>query len=467
MTLHDTALRYAELDLSVIPLVPKDKRPLLSSWAAYQHRRATAKEIDSWFEKWPNANVGIVCGAVSGGLAVIDVDGSDNPWPGPAGELPMGAAVSQTGGGGRQYFLRIPDGVDLGNSVGKLAPKVDIRGNGGYVVAPPSIHPLTGQAYQWAVPLDGPVADLPEIPAWVVQALQETRAKASRSDDTEFEQLLTGVDEGARNDAAARLAGHYFAKGLTRGEVDMMLATWNANNRPPMPEKELAAVIDSIGKRQLLKEQNAVPASEEDITDEQRQVWLEEVSEAIGIPITAIHRIEGDDPQVEMHTTDHKVSMPLDKLASYAEFTKAMMRAANRVPQVKQKEYRGVLAKLLAAAKRVSGTDEATLKGQLVGWLEAYLESRAPAEAGEGVAFDSPLLREDGLWIVPRKFYQYCARAFNYREDGRRFSQELTRFGFAEKVIKVRLCTGQGKAVRMRRVPGEFVISPKSEDEAP
>ncbi len=338
MTIHDAALRYADLGYSVIPLMPRAKMPLLSSWAPHQERRATPEEIDGWFEQWPNANIGIVCGAVSGGLFVIDVDGAENAWPGALNDQLPASAISLTGGGGRQFFMRLPAGMDLKNSAGKLAVRVDTKTDGGYVVAPPSIHPLTGQEYRWAIPLECSASELPEVPAWVLAILQrnrETRTRHSADDAAaEFALLLAGVDEGQRNDAAARLAGHYLGKGLERGEVDVILHDWNARNRPPMADKELSAVIDSIGKRELLKREGAVPACDAEVTDEQRQVWLEEVSKEIGIPITAAYRIEGDEPMFEMHAADQKVVMLLDKLQSSAEFSKAMLRIANRLPAV-------------------------------------------------------------------------------------------------------------------------------------
>jgi len=470
MTIHEMALRYAELGYSVIPLAPKAKLPLLSSWAPYQERRATPEEIDGWFEQWPSANIAIVCGAVSGGLVVIDVDGAGNPWPGTTGELPA-AAVSLTGGGGRQFFMRIPEGTDLGNSVGNLAARVDIRANGGYVVAPPSIHPLTNQEYRWAIPLTCPAPELPLIPEWVLAILRRNRDTQTRGEATPedkagaFAQLLAGVDEGARNDAAARLAGHYFGKGLERTEVDVILRDWNAKNRPPMADKELVAVIESIGKRELLKREGAIPASDAEVTDDQRQVWLEEVSEEIGIPITAAYRIEGDEPQFEMHAADQKVVIPLDKLQSAAEFSKAMMRIANRLPAVNRKKYAQIVNKLLASAKRIYGAEDTTLRGQVSGWLEAYLEVRPPTEPGEGLTFDAPVRMDGGVWISARKFYQYCRRQFDYRDDARRFSQDLTRFGFMFKRQWIRLKTGGPRQqVRMYQVPAGFVVSRKNEE---
>lgn len=106
--------------------------------------------VAGWWRRWRTANVGLATG--HGGLFVLDVDG-------PEGEetlarlerdhepLPVTRWV-RTGSGGRHAYMRLPSGVDLGNSARKLGPGLDTRGNGGYVVCPPSNH-VSGGVYQW------------------------------------------------------------------------------------------------------------------------------------------------------------------------------------------------------------------------------------------------------------------------------------------------------------------------------
>lgn len=108
--------------------------------------------IRSWWAKWPNANVAIATGAVSG-IVVVDVDpkrgGLDSleALEKQVGPIPMGAAV-YTGGDGAHSYLAHPGGHVPNKQ--NLLPGLDVRGDGGYVVAPPSLHE-SGQRYEWRV----------------------------------------------------------------------------------------------------------------------------------------------------------------------------------------------------------------------------------------------------------------------------------------------------------------------------
>jgi hypothetical protein len=141
------ALWYAKLGFRVFPLKPGTKEPLIKDWP----NKATWDEaqIREWWGKWPDANIGIATGRYRDGyFCVLDFDprnGGD--WYGDVGEdiLPP-TWVVHTGGGGRHYYYKTP--YPLRGR--KLKDGVDLKGEGGYVVAPPSIHP-NGQKYVWEV----------------------------------------------------------------------------------------------------------------------------------------------------------------------------------------------------------------------------------------------------------------------------------------------------------------------------
>ena len=125
--------------------------------------------IRGWWERWPDANVGIATG---GGLVVIDVDprhGGDDglvDLRARLGELPD-TVECLTGSGGRHIYVSVGEGVTVRNSAGTLAPGVDIRGEGGYVVAAPSVH-TSGRSYAWEAssrPDEVEVAPMPA--AWL------------------------------------------------------------------------------------------------------------------------------------------------------------------------------------------------------------------------------------------------------------------------------------------------------------
>ncbi|HXQ42246.1 MAG TPA: bifunctional DNA primase/polymerase, partial [Candidatus Udaeobacter sp.] len=135
------ASAYLRRGWSVIPIQPKSKLPA-TSWAPFQQRLPTEQELAGWFDRWPDMNIGIVTGAVSG-LVVLDVD------PRHGGEASLRqleeaygrlaeTIEAETGGGGRHLYLQMPPRL-LRNKAG-LAAGVDVRADGGIVVAPPSVH---------------------------------------------------------------------------------------------------------------------------------------------------------------------------------------------------------------------------------------------------------------------------------------------------------------------------------------
>jgi hypothetical protein len=175
-----SALDYARRGWQVLPLEPAGKRPL-GALVPHGLKEATTDEttIRQWWTTEPNANVGIATGAVSG-LVVIDVDGADG-----AQELRelvdqhgrFKATWARTGSGGWHAYLQYP-GVEVRNSAGKLGPGLDVRGDGGYVVAPPSIHPCGGR-YTWRNAIHG--SHLPPMPPWLLALLKPPEPEPPRT----------------------------------------------------------------------------------------------------------------------------------------------------------------------------------------------------------------------------------------------------------------------------------------------
>jgi len=139
------------------------------------HAAATdPDQVTRWWRRWPTANVAVVTGARSG-LLVIDVDG-------PAGERtlaaleavhgPLPGTRQQRTGAGRHLLFAHP-GRQVGNSAGKLGAGVDVRGDGGFIVAPPSRHPH-GTVYAWQQPAPAVAA----APGWLLDLLTTPTAAA-------------------------------------------------------------------------------------------------------------------------------------------------------------------------------------------------------------------------------------------------------------------------------------------------
>ncbi len=249
------ATRYLARGWSVLPLRHGDKRPLIA-WEMLQQHRADAAMLAQWFARSPGANIGIVTGEISN-LIVLDVDpkhGGDDSLAVLGrrfGALPE-TVEAQTGGGGRHLYFAHPGGL-VPNRAG-LAQGIDLRGDGGYVVAPPSLHP-SGKAYAWAAGRSPDDIGLAALPRWLLFAHRGPRARRSLADW----QLLVreGVAAGERNTTIASLTGHLLWHGVdAQIALELMLAWNRLRCRPPLPDDEVARVVASIAK---LHEGKALP----------------------------------------------------------------------------------------------------------------------------------------------------------------------------------------------------------------
>lgn len=153
---------------SIIPVRPRAKAPLIR-WKPFEAKRADEEQLRKWFTRWPDANLSVVTGRISG-LVVLDVDprhGGDRSLgrlEKQHGQLPE-TVSSRTGGGGRHYFFRHP-GKAVRNRVG-FEPGMDIRGDGGSIVLPPSVHP-SGKRYRWSKSRGPDEHALADIPDWLL-----------------------------------------------------------------------------------------------------------------------------------------------------------------------------------------------------------------------------------------------------------------------------------------------------------
>jgi len=233
------AKEYATRGWSVFPLKARDKVPVVK-WAD-----VATSEVNmavGWFDTDPDANIAIATGKRSG-IVVIDIDAEHGGYDSlmalqdEYGPLPQ-TLVAKTGGGGEHLFFAYPAGVEIRNSASKLAHGIDVRGEGGYVVAAPSIHP-NGQAYEWTTDIDQPLAPLPE---WVTRKL---------STNPEPIPVHTNgkIANGSRNQTLASLAGSMRKRGMETETIELALQDHNRKHcLPPLPEAEVKAIAQSIGR---------------------------------------------------------------------------------------------------------------------------------------------------------------------------------------------------------------------------
>jgi hypothetical protein len=246
------ALRLAALGFSVIPLHPGSKRPAVR-WKPWQTKCPSPALLRKWWGENPRRGVGIVTGQVSGVL-VLDVDPRNGGLESVIGKaLPL-TPTTQTPSGGLHYYYRLPQGKALGSRPGVL-PGVDVKAEGGFVVAPPSRR--EEGAYSWLVTLEE--ADLADPPSWLLELLEEAPAAAAGAPadrpplDLPPGDLPPGVTQGRRNDTAARLVGLWLAQGLPAADVWARAWAWNQRNSPPLEEAELWRVLGSISRAEARK----------------------------------------------------------------------------------------------------------------------------------------------------------------------------------------------------------------------
>lgn len=268
----DAALSYLRQGWSVFPLMPGGeldaegkgigKRPLTAalpnqSWATYQRRKPTEEEVRRWWTQWPTANIAIVTGRISG-LVVVDVDPEHG---GTADGLPPTGLVQVTRHGGTQHFYaypadaaRIPNQVDVGGS-GR-----DVRADGGYVVAPPSVvlpdEGMDGPGrYTWKVAQPD---DLGVPPDWALAP--PTTDEGDPVTDKWLDGLLrNGAPAGQRNDSLIRMAGYYAKKQIPMDAALTLCHQWSDSLATPLPKDEVDVTVKSAYKMERRRQREREP----------------------------------------------------------------------------------------------------------------------------------------------------------------------------------------------------------------
>ena len=268
---------------AIFPL--REKAPAVSAEKdGHGCKDATAdpERVAAWWKEYPDANIGLATGKVNG-ILVLDID--RNHAEGVDGEEtlkdlerelgPLPPTVEAlTPNGGRHLYFRYPVGRNIGSCAARPdRPGIDVRGNGGYVVAPPSmIKCADGQkrAYEWEVssyPHETPLAELPE--AWILWLAPRDKHFVLPDPDT--------VTKGTRHDTLLRYACSLRAKGSDEGSIAKAVKEYNGRLKEPLGEKEIAGIIDhaakhevSVGKKH--KPPLTLPDFKQALADRNRQV---------------------------------------------------------------------------------------------------------------------------------------------------------------------------------------------------
>lgn len=286
--LLESALKYAEMGFKVFPIhSPVHKSGTWTCSCGNEECRNPAKhprtknglhdasdhpdQIEAWWKIWPSANIGIVTGNASG-FFVLDVDSNDSiedPKEGfatmrklqPSNEADYTETVATiTGSGGQHFWYSLPNGdppipIATGTNIfGPEFPDVDVRGEGGYIIAPPSVH-ISGRRYEFdAGSSFAEGQTINPAPTWLLQRLLAVKSSAPRrlklGETSTPGLLMDKLGKGQRNDGLCRIGG-YLRNSFPLDEAGTFeqLKIFNKSLcQPPLTDEEVWIIARSVAK---------------------------------------------------------------------------------------------------------------------------------------------------------------------------------------------------------------------------
>jgi len=252
-----SALLYRSIGFSVIPIKPLGKKPI-TAWEEFQSRIASEDEIRAWWTKTPSANIGIVTGKISG-IFVVDLD---KYAPDYSEEIfnqyfpdNLICPTASTARGGQHLYFSYPENSNI--SIGaRNVDGIDFRGEGGFVVAPPSIGE-NKKPYEWIINFDRATL-VPPPEAYINKASTLYKGNGDKKDECrQMSSLSSSVFISGRRDQDLFHLANCLVKGGCEPEFlneVMNIAAKSCN--PPFPENEVKTKIDSAIQRADRKERN-------------------------------------------------------------------------------------------------------------------------------------------------------------------------------------------------------------------
>lgn len=487
MTNLEAALSYLKRGWSVVPAHGIDDDHLCTcgnascaspgkhprvQWAEYQINRPGDGQVTTWWRRWPDANIAICTGKVSG-LVVLDIDprhGGDESLK-DLGRLPDTVTVL-TGGGGEHLYYQHP-GKAVHNGA-NLLPGIDIRGDGGYVIAPPSTH-ISGSAYAWEVshgPGDMAPAAIPPAVAALLNGPGPAVAER-QGDEIVLMDYIEGnvrIADGERNVQMTRLAGHLLATGANHAQALGNLVVANLRCcHPPLDDTELQTILGSIERRHQRREQATQVLNEKtldanllangDRIELARAAWAQHNIADI-VDWVRLSSADGVDYQLEL--ADRVVSLGGALLGGFAHLRDVLLNATGEVvPKYKSSEWERYAAQLARLAREVH-TGAMRQSDEVQEWLDELVRIATPCEdvgmrrdglmsgpilitgkAGDDDDGETPHMR---LAITPRRMLAWLENSYMTKLTRPELGKRLKRSGWS--YIVLRWGTGRGDVIR-------------------
>jgi hypothetical protein len=279
---------------SIIP-VARDKKPLIR-WQDYQAKYASEEEINTWFDQWPEANIAMVTGKISD-VVVVDCDSEEANEFFLSEHPEANETCSVKTPRGYHYYFQYEEGVrnDAGKKIG---PGIDIRGDGGYVLCPPSVS-HDGNHYQFRNTIR-PI----QLPRALRDKLLRDVSGGPGGDDNRDGRGSSGgssstrIGQGGRNNALTRVAGALRRQGAEEETILTAIREMNETQcDPPLPDSEVVTIARSsmrydpeVSPPPIVKKSHNLVTVRMDTVKREHVSWLWHFR----IPRGRITLIEGD-----------------------------------------------------------------------------------------------------------------------------------------------------------------------------
>jgi P4 family phage/plasmid primase-like protien len=249
-TMLDWALRYIRLGWPVFPLASKGKLPMITGGRGCLDATLNEGQAREWWAKWPLANVGVATGIR---FIVLDEDPakggteSRDHLVNAHGRFPD--TIQQvTGSAGVHYLFAQPD-FPVRNSKDYIGPGLDIRGHHGYIVAAPSIHPVTGKAYFWDGGEEIEQQKIAPAPEWLLDRLRKHANRQPEPGVKSAAPLANQIPQGNRHNALVSMAGTMRRRGMSGDEIFAAISVANEQRcQPPYPSDHVRKIADSVAQ---------------------------------------------------------------------------------------------------------------------------------------------------------------------------------------------------------------------------
>jgi hypothetical protein len=337
----EAALDYAERGFSVIPISPDldqkgkaRKNPFLQ-WTEFQKRRATPEEIRGWWKKWPRAMVGIVTGEISG-IFVIDCDTREG-YEAIQALLPevLILPIARTPRGGWHLWFIYPTGSGITIGSG-LLPGIDYRGEGGYVVAPPSTL-ANGKGYTWqeglalgqVAPATVPLNIINIIYSYIGDSAKKDQRQQSTTNDNNDNKMF---EFGTRDSDLFHVSNCLVKGGMPENEISQVLEKLIISWGEAPDRKWISDKIQSALKRSERREGNITAEVREwvmttsgyfETTNCHKELQRQHRDEMKVVNIALARLCEGPDPILEKHGNRRGCYRLIDRTIEFMDFASA------------------------------------------------------------------------------------------------------------------------------------------------